>query len=286
MKTASHRLQQFARRWLPPALRQLGNRLSGNLLRFSGDYADWEQAARHGRYDSASILRGVMDAADAADGNDLAERDGRLIAASEPPGALVAALLLAAREPDRPLRVLDFGGALGTHWRAARRWQTALAPLDWHIVEQPHYVAEGRRRHAGQPRFHTDIAEALQAGTPDLLIASSVIQYLPEPWLQLDVLLACGAAVVLIDRTPLTLLPADRLTLQTTPRAWGGHRYPMWLLPEPALRARLEPRYHVVQEFDALDAPFRWQGAPVRYRGLIALRGDIAASHSRFPAPP
>jgi len=277
MNTAPSRLQGLARQWLPLALRTLGNRLSGNLLRFTGDYSGWEEAARHGRYDAASILQSAAAAADAADRRGLTERDGSLVVDGGPPGALVSALLLAARAGKEPLRVLDFGGALGTHWRATRLWQAALPPLHWQIVEQPGYVAEGRRRYTDQPRFHAGLDEALQAGPPDLLIASSVIQYLPEPWTHLDALMACKAPVLLIDRTPLTTLPTDRLTLQTTPRVWGAHRYPMWLLPESALRARIAAHYRIVQEFDALDAPFRWQGAPVRYRGLIALRREGSA---------
>lgn len=280
MSAAAPSLRDFARRWLPPALREGFNRLTGNALHFSGDYRHWADAARQGRYDDAAILKQVIAAALAADGGNLLERDGQLLAPDEgQPDALVVALMAAARgNASGPLRVLDFGGALGSHWQASKRWQAALPPLEWRIVEQRHFVDAGREylRRPGL-HFHYSLSDALAVwdARPDLLIASSVLPYLEHPHREFAAFLAARPRWLLIDRTPFLEAGTDRLSLQTNPRARGGHRYPCWLFAPDAFAAECRKAgYRTLAHWPGSDGIHRVGGQRIHYRGcLLRLEG-------------
>lgn len=87
-------------------------------------------------------------------------------------------------------RVLDVGGATGIKWLAFRE---ALAPwpdLHWCVQDVPAMVAEGRRLAAeravaagpGAPPERLAFTERLADGAGcDVLLASGVVQYLPQP---------------------------------------------------------------------------------------------------------
>lgn len=270
------KLQAWLRLWLPPALRAFGNRVSGNSLRFSGDYDRWQDAARQGRYDSASILQRVAAATDEADRLGLVERDGHVLDVEEPPGALVAALQLAARYSQASLNVVDFGGGLGTHWRVARGWQGTLPPMRWRIVEQGHFAAAGRERSSDPSlQFDDSLWEALTAlgGAPDLLIASSVLPYLEQPRRQFAEFLACRPRYLLLDRMPFLESGKDRLCVQTNPRVSGGHRYPCWLFaPDAFQTACREAGYSIVANWAGSDGVHSIDDRRIVYRGQLLWR--------------
>jgi putative methyltransferase (TIGR04325 family) len=170
---------------------------------------------------------------------------------------------------------VDFGGSLGSAYWQHRRF---LDPLDvrWAVVEQPHFVARGRERFTdARLSFHETTAAARAASGAQLLLLSSVLQYLERPYDALAQFIDEGFPFVLIDRTPL-LADRDRLTVQRVPRWIYPASYPCWFLSRARLLAAVAPRYEVVAEFPALD---RATIPGSTFRGmLLERRGRAAAS--------
>jgi putative methyltransferase (TIGR04325 family) len=219
---------------------------------FRGDYATWQEArSASAGYDDPAILERVARATrQVAAGEAAFERDGVAFEREFVHAPLLAALRSAADARQGRLRVLDFGGSLGSACWQHRRALADLVELEWHVVEQPHYVAAGRREFAGEElRFHTEIAAATSAGAPDLVLASSVLQYVPDPWRTLDRLLEVAAPRLFLDRIPLLPAGPDRLTVEDVPPELGETSYPAWFLEERRLLAAVGRRYELVERF-------------------------------------
>jgi putative methyltransferase (TIGR04325 family) len=184
------------------------------------------------------------------DGRAAYERDGWAFVAPRSNRPLLAALLTAARTaPGAPV-VLDFGGALGSlywqHREELRRWPT----LSWRVVEQDHYVAAGRKEFLTETlSFWPDVNAACDGAVPDLVIASSVVQYLPEPYDLIRELLEHRPRFVFVDRTPLLAGAEERLTVEHVPPELGGGSYPAWFLSEDRFLAAFD-RHRLVERFE------------------------------------
>src|SRR3546814_16397621 len=96
-------------------------------------------------YSESAILDRVRTATRAVVAGEAAyERDSVLFDKADYPFALITALLRAAASADMRLDVIDFGGSLGSTYRQCRPLLDAVQPPQWHVVEQPHFVAFGR----------------------------------------------------------------------------------------------------------------------------------------------
>ena len=111
-----------------------------------------------------------------------------------------------------PPRVLDFGGGAGVHYFTARFLFNV--PFRWAIVETPVRAA------AAAPdgfEIHDSITSAVASlGEVDLVLASSAIQYTPDPMATLNALIAVGARYFALTRFPVsgrTAFGIERTTL-------------------------------------------------------------------------
>ena len=245
---------------------------------FHGDYASWEAAAaRATGYDDAAIVRRVLEATLAVRRGDAAfERDSVLFDRSAPRYAVLAELLASAAAHQGELRVLDFGGALGSLYFQHRSYFSALRRVEWNVVEQESFVAAGRE-HLEQDglRFFTSIEDSLAHATPAIVMASCVLQYLPQPR-EMLLRLAAAAPRMVLDRLPLIDAPADRLTLQTVPASIYPASYPAWFLARRALADLLEANGYVVEsEFESIDV-MELDGRTFPSAGWIIGRGANA----------
>jgi putative methyltransferase (TIGR04325 family) len=258
------------REWLPPGARRAANRLLGASLAYRGPHADFATAAELTRgYDDDAILEQVVAATrEVLAGRARYEQDGRSFEAEPPPSHALSLLLLAAARANGRLQVLDFGGSLGSHYL---RWKPVLAKLPhlhWCVVEQPGFVAAGRELFAGDAciAFEEDIAAAA-ARAPNVVFASSVLQYLPQPADTLAQLAGAGAQLLVLDRFPVLERGPGVALSQHLPRRQGGASYPLHAFAKDFLPVALAPRYAPMLEFEAADEPIRTGGVYARYRG-------------------
>lgn len=273
-------IRSVARELLPPVLLRVlrggvGKRAAQTRIWFDGAYADWQAAlAKSTGYDSAKILQRV-DAATSqvVAGNASFERDGVVFDASDPPLPLLAGILRAAAENEGALRVLDFGGSLGSSYRQCRAFLSVLRKVDWRVIEQPAFVARGRQAYeTPELRFFTTLQDAVQEGNPDVVFVSGVLQYVARPYDVLDELCALGSPYLILDRTPLTALDEDRLVVQHVPSSIYPASYPCWLLSKARVLGALDANWELLVTFPALDGAFDAQGVRVEFTGTILRR--------------
>lgn len=276
-------LELFARHMVPrPVRRWLASRWQD--IRWEGDYAGWPEARRAaGGYDQERILqRSIRALRKVRAGGARYEQDG--VAFHAPPGGWPAmtAIRAQAAQSDGRLGLVDFGGALGSLYYKYKTVWDGIADVRWQVIEQPHYVAAGQREFAdGRLTFHVQAEAAAVARTSDVLLLSSVLQYLEQPHENLDALLAHRFALVVLDRTPLITRGRDRLTVQQVPPAVGRASYPCWHFDRDRLLAHFAADYDLQLEFPGADGAL---GGAI-YRGFVFRRraGAVAAPR-RLPA--
>lgn len=266
-------VKRIFREYVPPVLLRWWRERNG--VRYAGNFPDWKSAEQMGSgYQAADILEKVADATrQVLAGNAVFERDSRLFFQEEPNYPLAACLLLAAAREEGKLRVVDFGGSLGSVFFQNRCMLAELKELVWNIVEQPQFVDCGKRLPMPECiRFHRDFRTALSECRPNVILFSSVLQYLPDYHEILQQAIASQAAWLLIDRTPL-ISGSDRcrIALQTVPASLYAARYPVHFIGERRLMRELEPEFELVTRFESYPFSIRLRGEkePIRYHGFL-----------------
>lgn len=191
---------------LKSRIRDAMGRLRGNktMLSFGGRYATWEAALKEcDGYDSDVIFEKVKKAAIAVrDGRACFERDGYLFYEKHTNFPILAILLSIYLEMGE-LKVLDFGGSLGSMYFQHRDVLKKLGKnLKWSIVEQKHFVEFGRRELSdGILDFEYEIQDVKDC---NCIIFGSSLQYVENYRLYLLDAVQRKCKYVILDKTPVS----------------------------------------------------------------------------------
>ena len=121
-------------------------------------------------------------------------------------------------------------------------------------MEQEHFVKAGKSEfETDKLKFYYTIDECITASAIDILVLSSVLQYIPDPFALLDKILDYRFPYLFIDRTAFKEGIEDRLTIQKTDPAIYKATYPCWFLSLQKFIGKLSVQYDLIFEFDALD---------------------------------
>jgi putative methyltransferase (TIGR04325 family) len=213
------------------------------------------------------------------DGEAVYERDSVVFDKIEYFFPTLAALLLIASRNNNRLSVLDFGGALGSTYYQNRHQLSHLSALSWHVVEQPHFVSTGRAEFENEHlRFFPTIAESWAAQRPDVVLFSSVLQYLEDPAALLAQVAAAAPPYILVDRTPILDSGPERIVVQTVPPVIYPASYACRMFAPGAMEAILAPSYDVVFDFEVhIGTVIQVDEALARYRGMLFRRKSAEA---------
>lgn len=259
--------------WLPPVLAHALRNLRRKHIRFVASSSIWDEtAAQCTGYDSTRILAKVLDATLRVKRGEAAfERDSVLFMEPELNWPVATGLLLAAANRGGRLNVLDFGGALGSMYFRSRTLLRHINDVRWSIVEQPHYVCAAKEHGLEENRLHfyDSIGACAADAQIDLVLLSSVLQYIPDPALIINEIIRLGARWLIVDRTPFQNHSDDRLFIQRVPKAIYHASYPMWALSEPKFRARLEQHFREFAVFDSREDSTTAVGCPFTFKGMI-----------------
>ncbi len=228
--------------WLPPVLLRAVRHREENGIRFEGNYKTWEEAAALCTgYDARLILDKVLEATlKVKHGEAVFERDSVLFDEIQYSWPVTAALMWAAARNNGELHVLDFGGSLGSSYFQNRKFLSSLKAVSWHVVEQAHFVDKGKAFIEDDViKFHTSIDESVKSVSPNVILISSVAQYLPNPQWLFDQINSVEADILLFDRTPFTVEFEDAICIQNVPSAIYKASYPMWLLSRNNVLSKL-----------------------------------------------
>lgn len=245
------RVRRIAKAITPEWLRVWGRALFGWKW-FEGNYARWADAKTGSRgYDDGAIVERVLAATLAVrDGRAAFERDGIAFAVPAPETELVAALRNVAKENGGRLRVLDFGGALGTTYWRHRHELADLKELCWDVVEQPEFVKVGKAQiEGGALAFFETIDAADEARPHDVLLASTTLQYLENPGRTVRRWIERGYPWLLFNNVPLHRNRGDRIAVQRVPAEIYPASYPVWFLNRAKFLGHFTSAYEVAHEF-------------------------------------
>jgi len=248
----------FAKDWIPPAIVRALQRRRGRSIRFEGDYATWEDAAAQCTgYDAAPILAKVLDATlKVKRGEALYERDSVVFDEIEYAWPVTAGLMWAAAQSGGRLDVLDFGGSLGSSFFQNRAFLAELPQVRWSVVEQAHYVEAGRQHIQDEIlKFYESVENCHKEGQPNVILLSSVLQYLTKPKFILKTLCDIGADFLIIDRTPfLNSQGSTVIKVQKVPSSIYSASYPCWFFEISELIEFIEAAGYIKTEtFNSLD---------------------------------
>ncbi|OWO93901.1 methyltransferase, TIGR04325 family [Rhizobium esperanzae] len=222
-------------------------------ITFDGPYDDWRSAmADSTGYDAPAILAKAVEATRAVvQGRASYERDTVIFKERSYSHPLLAWLLYVASRSDGRLRVVDFGGALGSSYFQHRSKLAHLAELKWCVVEQPHFAEAGRAEFEDGPlSFSHSLDEAIGLMNPHIVLLSGVLQYLEYPHQHLESLLSKGVKFILVDRTTAQFDIPEAPFVQHVPERIYRASYPVWFLNAHELQGRFARHgYEVLDSF-------------------------------------
>lgn len=256
----------------------LTNALSGapKPLVFDDRVDTWTEAkARSSGYDQQAIVDQVTRAVQSVLVGEAAfERDGVTFAHSEYRWPIAYSLMRAALESRAhargELRVLDFGGSLGSLYFQHRALLPAV-DIHWTVVEQSGYVEAGRT-HCGDALRFAESLQEIAGDRWDIALFSSVLQYLDDPWATLREVMTLDIRYIVIDRTPFHAELGDIATVQHVPDHIYSASYPAWILSHQQLVAELKD-WRILATFPGIEPDMRTRsGVPFTWSGCVAER--------------
>jgi putative methyltransferase (TIGR04325 family) len=269
--------KRWVKDWLPPAVLALYRRwrkedVSYEWVSYDGNYSSWQDAlANSTGYDSDLILEKVSTALlKVKSGEAVYERDSVLFDRIEYPFPLLAGLFRVAASNEGKLTVLDFGGSLGSTYFQCRDFLSAIPKLAWGIVEQEIFVRRGRELfETDQLQFFFSIQECMGIMQPNVVLFSSVLQYIQTPFELLKTAMGTEAQYIIIDRTPFSNSDKDELCVQhVSPQIYPAS-YPCWIFSEPRFRQFLLKQFKLIADFDGADGCAHVGESPFCFKGMI-----------------
>ncbi len=235
----------------------------------------WSEAHEQSRgYDADSILKKVRDAARTVkEGGACFERDSVLFFRQEYSFAITLGLLRAASLSFGELTVLDFGGSLGSTYYQNKKLLTKLQKLSWNVVEQRHFVAAGREEFTDSTlKFHLSMHDASEISRPNLILFSSVLQYLENFEEVVAEAVALEPKIIVVDRSPFLRQPAraHNVAVQfVNPSIYEGS-YPSWIFERDLFIQLFSHKYEILAEVQNSD----YLDHKVEFRGFVLERRD------------
>ncbi|HRN41263.1 MAG: methyltransferase, TIGR04325 family [Flavobacteriales bacterium] len=220
---------------LPPILVKY---LSSFFYGWTGNYKSWEEAQKKcSGYDSEIIFNRVKNALlKVKSGEAVFERDSVIFDKIQYSFPLLSALSQTALHSSKKLSVLDFGGSMGSSYYQNRKLFQQLNHFSWNIVEQKHFVEEGKKTFADETlKFYYTIDDCLSEQQINFFLLGSVLQYIEKPYELLDIILSKKITYIHIDRTPVFKNNNDRITIQKVPKSIYEAQYPCWIFNETKL---------------------------------------------------
>jgi putative methyltransferase (TIGR04325 family) len=217
-----------------------------------GEYDTWDEAKIFCTgYDSRIILEKCKNSLLKVKNGEVAyERDSVLFNEIQYSWGLLAGLQRAALENESNLCVLDFGGSLGSTYFQNKEFLSSIKNLKWCIVEQEHFVDCGKQYFEDeQLKFYHTIEECIAHQKPNVLLLSSVLQYLEKPYEWIERFINLEIPYIITDRTAFVEKENNIITIQKVPENIYTASYPAWFFGYNLMKI-FQKKYKVISDFD------------------------------------
>jgi putative methyltransferase (TIGR04325 family) len=218
---------------------------------WSGNYVSWIEAkSKCVGYDDHIVLEKCSESLQKVkNGLAIYERDSVIFDEIQYSWGLISSLQKVALEYNSKLCVLDFGGSLGSSYYQNKFFLNLGEELYWCIVEQKHFVDRGKELfESDKLKFYYSVEDCILHHKPNVLLLSSVLQYLEEPYTWLDKILKLGIPYIIIDRTAFSEFDTDLLTIQNVPEVIYKASYPSWFFSKEKF-VKVLKNYEIILEF-------------------------------------
>ncbi|SFF94360.1 TIGR04325 family methyltransferase [Pontibacter chinhatensis] len=267
------------KKFVPPILLDFKNKLFPSKYGWFGDYSSWQEAQKDcvGYHDEEIILK-VKDAVlKVKNGEAVFERDSVIFDTVEYSWPTLAALNWIAAQNSGILKIIDFGGSLGSSYYQNRKFLRQLSSVEWNIIEQKQFVEVGQQLFQdNELRFYEDIAACYTNTLPQAVLFSSVLQYLEEPYKLLAQFFERNIEYIVVDLTGFTPNnEASKITVQRVNPAIYKASYPSWIFNKKEFLAVFAANsYELIENFKS-DITLSYQGKIINYQGFIFRRKPV-----------
>jgi putative methyltransferase (TIGR04325 family) len=264
-------MNQLIKSFIPPILLNVIKRFRKRKYGWVGNYTSWESAqADSTGYDSSVVLEKVKNSLlKVKSGDAVFERDSVLFDEIQYSWPLLSSLLVSGFN-HAELRVLDFGGSLGSTYFQYKKFLSLIENVSWSVVEQAGFVTVGKELFEDEHlKFFYNIDECMAFQKPNVLLFSSVLQYIDEPYKLLDKILASDIEFVAIDRMPFIYEDNDQIKVQKVPPSIYSASYPCWFFSESSfIEHYLKNGYKLIESIASLEGNSR----DCMFKGMIFKR--------------
>lgn len=251
------KLKKTLKNITPPFLLDLLMSFSG--YGWFGNYPSWELASsKCVGYDSDIIVEKCKNAALKVKNKEaLFERDSVLFYEKEYSNVMLFGLLHSIAENNKNINVVDFGGSFGSSYFQNLLFLSSFNSLSlkWNVIEQEKFVKIGKENFEDDNlKFYYNTEECLLKNRPNVLVLSSVLQYLEKPYEWIEKFINLNFEYLIIDRTPLTKISkTDIISVQKVNKAIYNASYPCWLFNEDRFFSVFKDKYEVIFEDNSPD---------------------------------
>lgn len=266
------KLVNLIKDWFPPYLLRLIRNYRGGAIVFNGPFSTWKEASLHSSgYDSEKILEKVLAATlKVKNGEAAFERDSVLFDEIQYSWPVTSALMWAAARNNGKLNVLDIGGALGSSYFQNRVFLEGLSEVNWQVIEQENFVEAGKKYIQNERiTFYSSINCCLQENKPNVVLLSSVLQYLENPLKIFEELTKIGADVLIVDRTPFSFNEYDKICVQKVSKRIYDASYPMWIFSKSKFMSTANKDWRLVYEEVSPEGAFSFDKTKFTFLSMI-----------------
>lgn len=269
-------MKKFFKLLIPPILIKLFKKYYMCNYGWFGNYTTWKDAEMVSTgYDKKEILEKVRNSLILVrNGEAVYERDSVLFEEIQYSWPLLAGLMYGAALSKSCIRVLDFGGSLGTTYFQNKKFLDDFENVSWNIVEQKHFVDVGKKHFEDERiKFYYDLKACFENEKPNIIVSSAVLQYLEKPYDTLDEILNYGPEFIILDRIPFSNNGKDKIKLQKVPPSIYPASYPCWFFDENFFMNYFKAKdYEIVEKFNSLDGfseEYSFKGVILKKRALL-----------------
>jgi putative methyltransferase (TIGR04325 family) len=262
----------FIKNWFPPALLGFIRKFRNSSISFDGHFDSWKAAsARCSGYDADNILSKVLESAMKVKKGEAAyERDSVLFDEIQYSWPVTAGLMWAAARNKGKLDVLDFGGSLGSIYFQNRTFLLGIPEVRWSVIEQENHVKAGQKYiQENSLRFYSSIDSCLKENSPNVVLLSSVLQYLEKPYDLFERLSESNAELIIIYRTPFKAGDDDKIFIQKTSKRIYEASYPMRVFGKSKFMSIANKNWRLISEEVSPEGEFTVNNIKFSFVGMI-----------------
>lgn len=245
-------MKKFIKSLIPPIVFNLLNQYRNRSYGWTGNYTTWKDAQKLSTgYENNEILQKVKKSLlKVKNGEAVYERDSVLFDEIQYSWPTLSGLMLAAANSNGSLRVLDFGGSLGSTYYQNKKFLDELTHVTWSVVEQKHFIDIGKQEFEDDRlRFYYNFSDCIESEQPNVLLISSVLQYIEKPYELMDELFKYNFEFVIFDRTIFSKRNESLITVQKI-KDKSYSSIPCWLFGENDFLNKLKKYYLIIEDFN------------------------------------